>query len=67
MQKGGIAGAVLVLQGRVETVGLAAGLLPEQLELDRIGSDKTGPDKTGPDKTGPDKTGPDKIEEGCHA
>ncbi|MGB1176879.1 MAG: UPF0280 family protein [Candidatus Puniceispirillaceae bacterium] len=48
MQQDGIAGAVLVLQGRIETVGLAAGLLggrpahadrPDDIKADQIGED----------------------------
>lgn len=47
-QQGGIAGAVLVLQDRIETVGLAAGLLdgqpahadrPDDIKADQIGED----------------------------
>jgi len=62
MQLGGIAGAVLVLQDRIETVGLVASLLAD---ADR--PDNMGPDRFRPDNMGPDNMGPDKFRGNCHA
>ena len=62
MQQGGIGGAVLVLQGRVETVGLAADMLAKPQ-----GQDDIRPDKISQGKIGQGKIGPDKIGEQRHA
>jgi len=55
MQQDGIAGAVLVLQGRIEIVGLAAGMLAEQPAPNRIDDSRIDDSKT------------DDIRENCHA
>ena len=72
MQRDGIAGAVLVLQDRIETVGLVASLLDDadrtdNMEPDTLGPDTLGPDTLGPDTLGPDKFRPDKFRGNCHA